>query len=57
MDCYHCKEELLWNADEDYTWEDETPGIQTMFSCQNENCEVETTIVITKNKNVEDEQE
>ena len=39
MECWHCRENLVWNND--YSYEDyglENEGIVTVLHCSNENC-------------------
>jgi hypothetical protein len=50
MKCYSCEDELIWGGD--HTYEDygmEGDGMVTNLSCNNEDCDVETVIVYTKN--------
>ncbi len=44
MNCWHCSEKLIWGGDhdlEDYGEE----GIETNFSCSNDECE--TYVIVT----------
>jgi hypothetical protein len=50
MDCYNCKEKLIWNND--FTYEDfnvEGDGIVVVLSCTNQDCDVDIVNVYVNN--------
>lgn len=50
MKCPKCNKELLWGGDDYEDFDIEGDGIVGNYTCINEECDVDTVIIYTKNK-------